>query len=29
MELAGKTIPMDQVIISTRGEVIERERLVA
>ena len=29
MELAGKTIPLDQVIISTRGEVIERERLVA
>ena len=29
MELAGKTIPMDQVIISTRGEAMERERLVA
>jgi NAD-dependent dihydropyrimidine dehydrogenase PreA subunit len=29
MELAGKEIPMDQVIISTRGEILERERLVA
>ena len=29
MELAGKKIPLDQVIISTRGEILERERLVA
>lgn len=29
MELAGKTIPIDQVTISARGEVLERERLVA
>ena len=29
MELAGKEIPLDQVIISTRGEIMERERLVA
>lgn len=29
MALAGKTIPMEQVVISTRGEVLEREKLVA
>jgi NAD-dependent dihydropyrimidine dehydrogenase PreA subunit len=29
MELAGKKIHLDQVIISTRGEILERERLVA
>ena len=29
MELAGKEIPVDQVIISRRGEILERERLVA
>jgi ferredoxin len=29
MELAGKKIPMDQVIIGTHGEILERERLVA
>lgn len=29
MELAGKEIPLDQVLISTRGEILERERLVA
>jgi len=29
MELASKEIPMDQVVIGTRGEVLERERLVA
>jgi ferredoxin len=29
MELTGKEIPLDQVIISTRGEILERERLVA
>jgi Pyruvate/2-oxoacid:ferredoxin oxidoreductase delta subunit len=28
MALAGKEIPLDQVIISTRGEILERERLV-
>lgn len=29
MELAGKSIPMEQVVISTRGEVLRRARLVA
>jgi len=29
MELAGKSIPLEQITISTRGEVLERERLVA
>jgi len=29
MELAGKSIPAEQIIISTRGEIPERERLVA
>jgi ferredoxin len=29
MELAGKSIPMEQITISRRGEVLERERLVA
>jgi ferredoxin len=29
MELAGKSIPLEQVIISTRGDILERERLVA
>jgi ferredoxin len=29
MELAGKSIPMDQVLISTRGDILEREQLVA
>jgi NAD-dependent dihydropyrimidine dehydrogenase PreA subunit len=29
MELAGKTIPLEQVVISTRGEIIKRERMVA
>jgi Pyruvate/2-oxoacid:ferredoxin oxidoreductase delta subunit len=29
MELAGKSIPVEQIIISTRGEILERERLVA
>ena len=28
MELAGKNIPIDQVVISTRGEVLKREKLV-
>jgi NAD-dependent dihydropyrimidine dehydrogenase PreA subunit len=29
MELAGKSIPMEQITVSRRGEVLERERLVA
>ncbi len=29
MELAGKTIPMDKVVISTRGDVLKKEALVA
>lgn len=29
MELAGKKIPIDQVVIGTRGEVLKREKLVA
>lgn len=29
MELAGKSIPMEQVIVGTRGEIIKRERMVA
>ena len=29
MELAGKRVPMEQIVISTRGEILERERLVA
>lgn len=29
MEVAGKTIPMDQRVITTKGEVLESERLVA
>lgn len=29
MELAGKSIPLEQVVISTRGEVLRRARLVA
>jgi Fe-S-cluster-containing hydrogenase component 2 len=29
MELAGKSIPVEQIIISTRGEILEKERLVA
>ena len=29
MELAGKPIPLEQIIISTRGEILERESLVA
>jgi ferredoxin len=29
MELAGKSIPLEQITISRRGEVLERERLVA
>jgi ferredoxin len=29
MNLAGKQIPMEQVVISTRGEVLKKERLAA
>jgi ferredoxin len=29
MELAGKSVPLEQVIISTRGDILERERSVA
>lgn len=29
MDLAGKQVPMDKVIISTRGEVLQRQKLVA
>lgn len=29
MEIAGKSIPLEQITISARGEVLERERLVA
>jgi ferredoxin len=29
MELAGKAIPLEQITISRRGEVLERERMVA
>ena len=29
MELAGKSIPLEQIIISRRGDILERERLVA
>jgi Fe-S-cluster-containing hydrogenase component 2 len=29
MELAGKSIPVEQVIISRRGDILNRERLVA
>lgn len=28
LELAGTSIPLEQIIISTRGEILERERLV-
>jgi hypothetical protein len=29
MELAGKAIPMERVIVSTRGEILKKEKLVA
>jgi hypothetical protein len=29
MELAGKDVPMDKVIISTKGDVLRKEKLVA
>jgi hypothetical protein len=29
MKLAGKTIPLEQVVISTRGEIQKREKLAA
>jgi ferredoxin len=29
MELAGKTIPMERIVVSTRGEILRKEKLVA
>lgn len=29
MELAGKSIPLEQVVIGTRGDIIKREKMVA
>jgi Pyruvate/2-oxoacid:ferredoxin oxidoreductase delta subunit len=29
MELAGKSVPMEQVIVSTRGEILRKDKLVA
>jgi len=29
MEIAGKSIPLEQITISTRGEVLKKEKLVA
>jgi hypothetical protein len=29
MQLAGKDIPMEQIVISARGEVIGKQKLVA
>jgi hypothetical protein len=29
MEMAGKSVPMDQIIVSTRGEILRKEKLVA
>ncbi len=29
MELAGKSIPMEQIVISARGEILKKEKLVA
>jgi len=29
MNLAGKKIPVEQVVISTRGEVLKKEELAA
>lgn len=29
MEMAGKSVPLEQVIVSTRGEVLRKEKLVA
>jgi hypothetical protein len=29
LELAGKKIPISQVIISTRGEVLKRQKIAA
>jgi hypothetical protein len=29
LELAGKKIPLSQVIISTRGEVLKRQKIAA
>jgi hypothetical protein len=29
MEIAGKSIPLEQIVISARGEILRREKLVA
>lgn len=29
MELAGKTVPMEQIVISARGEILKKQKLVA
>jgi hypothetical protein len=29
MKMAGKQIPLDKIVISSRGEIIKRERLAA
>jgi hypothetical protein len=29
MTLAGKEVPMEQVILSTKGEVLKKEKLAA
>ncbi len=29
MEMAGKTVPLERVVISARGEVLKTEKLVA
>jgi hypothetical protein len=29
LKLSGKTIPAEQVVISTRGEILEKEKLAA
>jgi hypothetical protein len=29
MEDAGKKVPMEKVIVSTRGEILSRQKLVA
>jgi hypothetical protein len=27
LEKAGKTVPMEQVVISTRGQILERQKV--
>ncbi len=29
MEMAGRTVPMEQIIVSTKGEILRKEKLVA